>query len=160
MGYYQNSSYRGAPQGRSGQSGGRSGEPPKLPAGYLSSGYYLPAADGGKEPNPDYILRFPKAIARDLKHPQANKSAQLRKFYDYCIRLRDMVRYQGLDFPSVRAELARLEPFVEYAQKRKRVTQLFTDFIRENVKAVQSDEDFRAFLKHFEALIAYLPKDQ
>ena len=159
MGYSnKNSSYRGAPQGRSGS--WRQNEPANLPEGYLSDGYYRRAEGGDPELNPDYIVKYPKVIANGLQDRQANKSTQLRKFYDYCIRLRDFMRYQQLPFSAIKAELARLEPFVEYAQKRKRVTSLFTDFIHENVKAVQSDEDFRAFLKHFEALIAYLPKDQ
>ena len=38
------------------------------------------------------------------------------------------------------------------------MTSLFVDFIDRNVKIVQSKESFYAFLKHFEAVIAYIKK--
>ena len=54
----------------------------------------------------------------------------------------------------------RLMPFVEYAQSRKRVSPLFVEFIGKNLQAMKDQRDFYAFLKHFEALIAYRAGEQ
>lgn len=134
---------------------------PALPEGYLSGGYYQPVAQGEEEVlDPRYIIEYPKKIAQGLYDREMNKSTQLRKFYDYCVRLRDIMAYQNRSFFSIRAELDRLMPFVEYAQSRKRVSPLFVEFIGKNLQAMKDQRDFYAFLKHFEALIAYRAGEQ
>lgn len=133
--------------------------PAVLPEGYLAGGYYRQAPGGERVLDERYIIDYPKAIAEGLSDREMNKSAQLRKFYDYCIRLRDMMAYQGKSFPALRADLDRLIPFAQYAQKRRRVSDLFVRFVEQNVAAIGDEGEFRAFLKHFEALIAYLPKE-
>ena len=138
---------------------GPSRAPTVLPEGYLAGGYYRQAPGGERVLDERYIIDYPKAIAQGLSDHDLNKSAQLRKFYDYCIRLRDMMAYQGKSFPALRADLDRLVPFAQYAQKRRRVSDLFVRFVAQNVEAIGDEEEFRAFLKHFEALIAYLPKE-
>lgn len=149
----------GAP--RSGGGGRWYNEAPTLPEGYLAGGYYRPAAEGGgDELDPRYIIEYPRKIAQSLYDREMNKSTQLRKFFDYCIRLRDIMAYRGQSFSNIRAELDRLVPFVEYAQSRKRVSPLFVEFIGKNLQTIQSQRDFYAFLKHFEALIAYRAGEQ
>ena len=143
-----------------GPKGGYTSSIPTLPTGYLNGGYYRKDETDKPTLKPEYIIQYPQKIAGNLKDRSANKSTQLRKFYDYCIRLRDMMKYQNLSFSTVESDLKRLVPFVQYAQSRKRVTPLFVDFITENMNAIHNEADFRAFLKHFEAVIAYLPKDQ
>ena len=155
MAYNQAAAPRSGPGPRWGN------EAPSLPEGYLAGGYYLPSAeDGGEELDPRYIIEYPRKIAQSLYDREMNKSAQLRKFFDYCIRLRDITAYRGQSFSAVRAELDRLVPFVEYAQSRRRVSPLFVEFIVKNLQAIQSQRDFYAFLKHFEALIAYRAGEQ
>ena len=105
----------------------------------------------------EYILDFPQKIAQDLSKGgrDQNKSAQIRKFYDYCIRIRDALE-QGKSFAEVESDFCRLSAFAQYAKSRKKVSDLFVRFIKRNVEAVHSKEDLFAFVKHFEAIVAYM----
>lgn len=132
--------------------------PRALPAGYLQGGYFEPGHDGGKPVlRKEYIVGYPEQIARALEDRDKNKSSQLRRFYDYCIRIRSM-QERGRAFEQVQAEFCRLVPFADYAQTRNTVTPLFVDFIRKNVQAVRNADDLYAFVKHFEAVVAHIKK--
>lgn len=131
---------------------------PQLPEGYLQGGYFAPAETGGRPVlRREYIIGYPEQIAKALDDRDKNKSSQLRKFYDYCIRIRDALN-QGQSFQALEGDFCRLTGFVKYAEGRGRVTPLFVDFIQKNVEAVHSKEEFGAFIKHFEAVIAYIKK--
>ena len=151
--------YNGRNNYQNGQGGYNSRyQQPSLPDGYLDGGYFSPAKDGQKRAmKREYILGYPEQIARALDDRDKNKSTQLRKFYDYCIRIRDALE-QGKTFQEVESDFCRLTAFAKYAENRSRVTSLFVDFIDRNVKIVQSKESFYAFLKHFEAVIVYIKK--
>ena len=147
--------------GKTGFQGGRPyGQPfqPSLPEGYLKGGYFEPAAEGERPAlRKEYIVGYPEKIAKALEDREKNKSAQLRKFYDYCIRIRDMLE-RGQSFRELESEFCRLAAFAKYAESRGKVSGLFVEFIQKNVDAVQSKEEFYAFVKHFEAVIAYIKK--
>lgn len=144
--------------GSQGQRDGYQRQEPKLPKDYLSGGYFEPGREGEKPSlRRDYIVGHPEDIAEGLEDRERNKSTQLRKFYDYAIRIRDMLG-RGISFREVRSDFCRLLVFADYARSRNRVSPLFVDFIRQNVEAVENEQDFYAFLKHFEAVIAHLKK--
>ncbi len=127
-----------------------------LPPGYLKDGYF--AKEGEKLVlRKEYIVDYPIMIAEALDDRDKNKSSQLRKFYDFCIRLRSIID-NGRSFREVQSELARLGPFARYAESRSRVTPVFVQFIEKNMERVHNEGDFNAFMKHFEAVIAYLKK--
>lgn len=130
---------------------------PTLPQGYLRDGYYSFEGNGKPVLRREFIVGYPEEIARKLDDREKNKSSQLRKFYDYCIRIRSMLE-RGMSFSEVEGEFCRLVAFADYAQKRNRVSPLFVDFIRKNVMAVHNEQDLNAFTKHFEAVIAYIKK--
>ncbi len=136
--------------------------PKRLPSGYLSGGYY--EGDGqNRHMKKEYIVQYSKQIADDLSDDgrgKKNKRSQIRKFYEYTIQVRELVRRKDNCFAVAEAELNRLIPFVRYAESRDTVSELFGEFIEKNVKAVHDVEDLDAFLKHFEAIVAYLPKEK
>ena len=70
------------------------------------------------------------------------------------------MRRKNNNFPSVEAELDRLLPFVKYAESRGTVSPLFRNFIEKNIMIIHNGEDLNAFVKHFEAVVAYLPKEK
>lgn len=140
------------------QRGGYQKPEARLPEGYLHGGYFE-SGQAGEKPSlrREYIVGYPEEIAKSLEDRELNKSAQLRKFYDYAIRVRDMLG-RGISFREAESDFCRLLVFADYARSRSRVSALFVDFIQQNVESVKNEQDFYAFLKHFEAVIAHLKK--
>jgi CRISPR-associated protein Csm2 len=92
--------------------------------------------------------------------------AQLRRFYGdvLALRRRFEIRSAGAPFserPSIFAdilpEFRMLRAKVYYANKRseKIVPQVMKEFIQRHVDAVKSWQDFLAFCRHFEAVVAF-----
>lgn len=133
---------------------------PTLPEGYLDGGYYK---DPGKEKlKKEYITGYPENIAKSLEHDggrDANKRSQIRKFYEYLLRVDRKMHMKDNDYSTVEADLEALIPYVSYANKRKLVSALFQTYIKKNVESVHDEKDMRAFVKHFEALVAFTKKD-
>lgn len=136
------------------------GELYRLPPGYLQNGYY---SDGEKRKlKKEYIVDYPRKLA-DLFDKDGgkdtNKRSQIRKFYEYILRVETKMRLQGNDFSLIEADLSELMPYVSYAGQRRVVSKLFIDFIESNVKEIHDEKDLKAFTKHFEAIVAFTKKD-
>ncbi len=135
-------------------------KPAALPVGYLQGGYY---SDPGKiRLKKEYIVDYPREIADALDRDggrDANKRTQIRKFYEYLLRVERKMSLAGNDFSVVEADIAGLLPHVSYAGKRRLVSSLFVEFTEKNIAAVRDEKDMRAFVKHFEALVAFTKKD-
>lgn len=133
----------------------------KLPKEYLEDlkdGYYR-IVDGKECMKPEFIVKYPKKIAKGLKDRNKNKLSQIWKFYEHARRIQDNLEHRRMPFTVSEAELDMMQPIVESALNRSMVTPIFKDFIDENVSKVQNMEDLDAFIKHFQALIAYLPRE-
>ena len=133
----------------------------KFPEGYLEDledGYYK-IVDGEYCLKPEFIVEYPRGIARYLENRNKNKLSQIWKFYDYARRIQDSLKQKGTPFEGVEAELNMLKPAAVYAASRDTVTYLFKDFIEKNVSQIKDMKDLEAFIKHFQALIAYLPRN-
>ena len=134
-------------------------QPQDLPKGYLDGGYYR---DEEKENlNPDYIITYAKNIAEALEAEggnECNKRTQIRKFYEYLLRVRDKMDQKNGKFEYVEAELMELQPKANYACSRKVVSAIYVKFIEKNLEHVKDASDMWAFVKHFEAVIAYMKK--
>lgn len=131
-----------------------------LPEGYLQGGYYNDSEK--KKLKKEYIVCYPKELAKALEGDggrDMNKSSQIRKFYRYLLRADQKMRLHDNDFTLIESDIARLQPHVSYAGKRKVVSPLFIRFIEENVAAVHDEKDMEAFVRHFEAIIAFTRKD-
>lgn len=132
----------------------------ELPKGYLEDleeGYYK-IVDGEDCLKREFIVEYPKRIARLLEDRNKNKLSQIWKFYDYARRIQDSLKQKGKTFEVVEAELNMLKPAVAYAVNRDTVTYFFKVFIEKNVSQIKDMKDLEAFIKHFQALIAYLPR--
>ncbi|MFG6395001.1 MAG: type III-A CRISPR-associated protein Csm2 [Lachnospiraceae bacterium] len=133
---------------------------PALPEGYLEGGYY---SDPEKEKlKKEYITRYPENIAKSLEHDsskEVNKRSQIRKFYEYLLRVERKMQLKGNDYSMAEADLEALVPYVSYANKRKLVSALFQTYIKKNVESVHDEKDMKAFVKHFEALVAFTKRD-
>lgn len=133
----------------------------KLPKEYLEDlkdGYYK-IVDGKECLKPEFIVKYPKELAMGLKDRNKNKMSQIWKFYEHARRIQDNLEHQGMFFAVSEAELNIMQPIVESALNKSTVTSVFKDFINENVSKIKRKEDLDAFIKHFQALIAYLPRE-
>lgn len=130
-----------------------------LPPNYLVGGYYHDTEK--KKLKKEYIIEYPKQIAEALDKEggrEKNKRSQIRKFYDYLLRVEQKMWIDENNFSEIEADLAGLEPYAFYAKTRRLVTQIFVSFIEENVAAIQDEKDIRAFVRHFEAVMAFTTK--
>lgn len=124
----------------------------------LKKGYFRIV--GGKRcMRPEMIVEYPKEMAFILQDTKKNKLSQLWKFYSHVKQIQSHVKH-GKAFELVEPDLLDICPKVNNAYNRGNVTIYFKDFIEDNVRMVKSAEDLDAFARHFEAVIAYLPKDQ
>lgn len=131
---------------------------PTFPERYLKEGYFKD--ENKKILRSEYIVEYPKHIVKNLKDGEKNKSSQLRKYYDFVVRIKDTLKYDTKTFEEVYPEINKLAYHTNYAQTRIKVTKYFTDFINMNLENINTKEDFFAFATHFEAIIAYLPKEK
>ena len=130
-----------------------------LPQNYLVGGYYHD--DEKKKLKKEYIIDYSKNIAEALDREggrERNKRSQIRKFYDYLLRTEQKLYLNQNDFLSIEADLAELEPYAFYAKTRGVVSEFFLSFIKENIKAIHDEKDIRAFVRHFEAVMAFTTK--
>lgn len=123
----------------------------------LKDGYYK-LIDDKPSMKSEFIVEYPEEIARRLKNYRKNKLSQIWKFYDHTMRVQDRLQRKGDPLEILKAELCELQPAVNYAKGRDVVTQEFKDFIDLNVQCIHDNEDLRAFIKHFQSVIAYLPR--
>lgn len=131
---------------------------PTFPTDYLKNGYF--EDENKKIIICEYIVEYPKHIVKNLMHKDKNKSSQLRKYYDYVIRIKESLKYNIKSFEEVIGDIKKLDYYVTYAETRGKVTNYFVEFIKQNLKNINTKEDFFAFATHFEAIIAYLPKER
>lgn len=139
----------------------KSNNRPEFPDDYLKGGYYK-TVDGKILLKKEYIVTYPDKIAETLSCGvgEKNKRTQIRKYYGFTIRLKELLNNSEKDFEEIEAELNRMRYFAENACNSNKVTKFFVDFINKNLDYIHREEDFKAFAKHFEAVVAYLPKER
>jgi CRISPR-associated protein Csm2 len=109
-------------------------------------------------PRADRSERPASIIAAELdkgRSGDANKSSQIRRFYD------EIIRYQNAGEAAFAANL----PFVRmvcahaaYAKTRKLVDANFVAFLQDGLRKVETYNDLKMFRTLFEAVIGFLPK--
>ena len=133
----------------------------------LKEGYFK-WVDGRKCLKEEFIVKYPKRIANELAYDKKdkqpfkdkNKLSQIWKFYDHARWIQDSLRLRGESLDVLKATLYELMPAAAYALKMSTITNDFRKFINLNVSNIKDKEDLDAFIKHFQSLIAYLPKEK
>jgi CRISPR type III-A-associated protein Csm2 len=98
-------------------------------------------------------------IAFFLKKNSKLNINQLRKFYDSFVRIYDSTA----DDKTKKVQLLMLKANVEYSAGRLKIHE-FADFFKDRINTVLKQEEkfteyMRAMKMHFEALVAYFPKN-
>lgn len=98
-------------------------------------------------------------LASHLKDKSKLNSNQLRKFYDSFLRIFN----SNVDDEAKKVQLLVLKANVEYAAGRLKIFE-FSNFLKDRINTLlKRNEDFQDYLDvfklHFEALVAYFPKN-
>lgn len=127
--------------------------------GYLTAGYF----------DADHHLK-PEFVSRRLVEPLVSEMGrswpplvnhQLRRFFQHCraIEARLKANPSNLSrWPAEEAGFRKIDAAAAdaFGKSRKKIPQLFHDFIQRNVAAVKTETDFlEGFLPHFEALVGF-----
>lgn len=123
----------------------------------LKEGYFK-LVDRKQSLKPEFIVEYPERIAQKLTDRNKNKLSQIWKFYDHARQIQDNLQRRGVPLDVLRADLCELLPAVNYAKVRGTVTDEFKGFIDLNVQRIRDIKDLGAFIKHFQSVIAYLPR--
>lgn len=136
-----------------GNPGGGMANQSKLRDGYLSGGYF----DVKNEKNyikEDVFIKWAKDVSIDLKH-QGLTSAAIRRFFSK-LRAIEYKFKMNHDFDSAREGLFAFVRDVSYTENRSVTPSLFSQFIEANIEQAKKDADhFRAFIEHFQSVVAY-----
>lgn len=136
--------------------------------GYLQGGYF----DGrDKKDHPKLKLEY---VSREKVEPLVAEMSnarpplnmhQLRRFFQHCRMIEAKLRQGVSTWEAEKANFALLDSAAadaygkrqdDFRSEPKKIPRLFHDFIKRNVKAVETEEDFiKGFLLHFEALVGF-----
>ncbi len=158
---------RGA--GRGGQSGpprpgdrsSRRERSAPLHPDYLKEGYF----DQHGRIRRDVVLDTAKVVAEQIAEDRRVSkkhvgSTALRAFFGHVRAIEARLR-AGVPFDELKKDIWRLAKMAAYQRQRSEppINQTFIDFIERNVALAERDEKhFRAFVEHFESVIAFFPR--
>lgn len=125
----------------------------------LKEGYYE-LKGGIKCLKPKFIVEYPKELVDILKRTGKNNTSQVRKYYEHVKLIQSNIRVNRDSFDAVHAWLKELIPYAKYALERSVITEEFVVFIELNIGVISDLDDLNAFAKHFQSLIAYMPKEK
>lgn len=136
---------------------------PTLPIEYLQDGYFENDSEkDGKKLKREFILDYAKDLSEKFAFKNKMKKYNLRKFYNYCIQLKVKMNARGGKIEYILEDIAKLVPLSFQAVNKSPsiAPQIFAEFFEKNVNAIKTEDDFKAFLKHFEAIVAYFEKSK
>jgi|GEM_PF-1628459 len=125
-------------------------------ADYLSGGY-LTERNGKYYIKEEVYTSWALEASTKLKQqfPKMT-STKLRAFFNKLRAVEFRYKEAGRDFFRAQEGLFKLKSDVKYPENRNITPALFTTFIEKNVDLAKKDEEnFRAFVHHFESVIAY-----
>lgn len=102
---------------------------------------------------PEYVDFWADKLAILFGSERLTKS-QLRAFFNELKRLETLYR-ANRDFASIRIKLLSMKAQAHLREKRGNIGSSFREFIQRNVDKTTDPEKLEAFVKHFEAVVAY-----
>lgn len=111
--------------------------------------------------DPDLFSARADELAKEIHKEQlqsrgkANKSTQIRKFYDEVLRFDSILKTNPAEFDSRLPYLKMLNAKAAYAMGRDLVSKEFKNFISNSLNQIKDKDDFDAFASLFEAFIGY-----
>ena len=123
--------------------------PATLPENYLVGGYYATTDKGAKYLRPEFVDEYARNIAASLTGMKPS---------DFAAMLRDMKRAKKttLPFEARQTAAAELLPRAIGLTHRKKAPAILADFIKANLTAIKTDDDWSAFYRHMNAISGFL----
>ena len=106
--------------------------------------------------DPNYLDDYARRLATDFgnSRPRLTKS-QMRGFFGDVKRVQTRFRAAGEDFDIARERLLQLKALAYERFRKNKVPAEFQRFIERNIDKIVDGRTFTAFVKHFEAVVAY-----
>ena len=123
--------------------------PATLPKNYLVGGYYATTDKGAKYLRPEFVDEYARNIAASLTDMKPS---------DFVAMLRDMKRAKKttLPFEARKTAAAELFPRAIGLVHKKKAPSILTEFIKTNLAAIKTDDDWSAFYRHMNAISGFL----
>ena len=123
--------------------------PATLPKNYLVGGYYATTDKGAKYLRPEFVDEYARNIAASLNEMKPS---------DFAAMLRDLKRAKKstLPFEARKTAAAELLPRAIGLVHKKKAPSILTEFIKVNLAAIKTDDDWSAFYRHMNAINGYL----
>lgn len=123
--------------------------PATLPKNYLVGGYYATTDKGAKYLRPEFVDEYARNIAASLTGMKPS---------DFAAMLRDMKRAKKttLPFEARQTAAAELLPRAIGFVHKKKAPSILTEFIKTNLTAIKTDDDWSAFYRHMNAISGFL----
>lgn len=123
--------------------------PATLPKNYLVGGYYATTDKGAKYLRPEFVDEYARNIAASLNEMKPTEFAAM---------LRDLKRAKKstLPFEARKTAAAELLPRAIGLVHKKKAPSVLTEFVKANLAAIKTDEDWSAFYRHMNAINGYL----
>ena len=120
-----------------------------LPKNYLVGGYYATTDKGAKYLRPEFVDEYARNIAASLNEIKPAEFAAM---------LRDLKRAKKstLPFEARKTAAAELLPRAIGLVHKKKAPSILTEFIKVNLAAIKTDDDWSAFYRHMKAINGYL----
>ena len=123
--------------------------PATLPKNYLVGGYHAATEKGAKYLRPEFVDEYARNIAASLNEMKPS---------DFAAMLRDMKRAKKttLPFEARQTAAAELLPRAIGLVHKKKAPSILTEFIKANLAAIKTDDDWSAFYRHMNAISGFL----
>ena len=123
--------------------------PATLPENYLVGGYYATTDKGAKYLRPEFVDEYARNIAASLNE---------MKPAEFAAMLRDLKRAKKstLPFEARKTAAAELLPRAIGLVHKKKAPSILTEFVKANLTAIKTDDDWSAFYRHMNAINGFL----
>ena len=120
-----------------------------LPKDYLAHGYLATTDKGAKYVRPEFVGEYAETMAKLLADMTPSAFNAL---------MREMKRSKktALPFEARLTAVAEMLPKAMALVHRKKAPALLVSFIKDNLDHIQNDDDWYAYLRHLEAIAAFL----
>lgn len=110
-----------------------------------------------KKLDPTLFSKTAEELAKKIggEDRNANKSSQLRRYFDETVRLSTQAKASGADMDMILPQVHMLVAKVAYAKGRKLVTDSFVEMMQSGISQINDKDDLLVFANFLESFIGF-----